>query len=89
MGYLIFLGNIFYAIFLWCMSWTTQTDRGGSNISYMEKKNSVAEKAILAKKKNWRKKCVNLDKIWPKNGLKWPKIAKIWPKNGLKWPKIA
>ena len=33
-------------------------------------------------KKNWRK-------IWPKNGLKSPKIAKIWPKNGLKWPKIA
>ena len=33
-------------------------------------------------KNNWRK-------IWPKNGLIWPKIAKIWPKNGLKWPKIA
>ena len=33
-------------------------------------------------KNNWRK-------IWPKNGLKWPKIVKIWPKNGLKWPTIA
>ena len=33
-------------------------------------------------KKNWRK-------IWPKNGLKSPKIAKIWPKNGLKLPKMA
>ena len=33
-------------------------------------------------KKNWRK-------IWPKNGLKWPKIAKIWPKNGLIWPKMT
>ena len=43
----------------------------------------------ISAKKNRRKKCVNLDKIWPKNGLKWPKIEKPWPKNGLKWPKIA
>ena len=33
-------------------------------------------------KKNWRK-------IWPKNGLKSPKIAKICPKNGLIWPNMA
>ena len=50
-------------------------------ISYMKKRTFVAETVIWAKK-NWQK-------IWPKNGLKWPKIAKIWPKNGLKWPKIA
>ena len=48
---------------------------------YMRKTSDVAEMAFFAKK-NWRK-------IWPKNGLKWPKIAKIWPNNGLKWPKIA
>ena len=36
--------------------------------------------------KKWRKKCVNLDKIWPKNCLTWPTIAKIWPENGLKYP---
>ena len=50
----------------------------------MRKRTSVAETAIWAKK-NWQK-------IWPKNGLKSPKIAKIWPKmayNGLKLPKIA
>jgi len=47
----------------------------------MKKMTFVAETAIWAKK-NWRQ-------IWPKNGLKWPKIAKIWPKNGLKWPKMA
>ena len=41
----------------------------------------VAVMAFLAKK-NWQN-------IWPKNGLKSPKIAKIWPKNGLKLPKIA
>ena len=40
----------------------------------MEKTSDVAVMAILAKK-NWQKKCVNLDKIWPKNGLKWPKMA--------------
>ena len=41
---------------------------------YMVKTSSVVEMAILAKK-NCRKKCVNLDKIWPKNGLKWSKMA--------------
>ena len=52
--------------------------------AYMEKTSDVArpaETAFLAKK--------NCRKIWPKNGLKSPKIAKIWPKNGLKWPKMA
>ena len=49
--------------------------------AYMRKTSDVAGMAFLAKK-TWRK-------IWPKNGLKLPKIAKIWPKNGLKWPKIA
>ena len=43
----------------------------------MEKGTCVAVMAFLAKK------------IWPKNGLNWPKIAEIWPKNGLKLPKIA
>jgi len=38
----------------------------------MEKKSDVAE--ILAKKIGG-KKCINLDKIWPKNDLKWPKIV--------------
>jgi hypothetical protein len=42
----------------------------------MRKKSDVAGMAFLAKN-NWRK-------IWPKNGLKWPKIVKIWPKNCLK-----
>ena len=42
----------------------------------MRKTSSVAGMAFLAKN-NWRK-------IWPKNGLKWPKIVKIWPKNCLK-----
>ena len=46
----------------------------------MRKRTFVAETAIWATK--------NLQKIWPKNGLKSPKIAKIWPKNGLKMPNI-
>ena len=36
-------------------------------VAYMRKTSDVAGMAFLAKK-NWRK-------IWPKNGLKWPKIA--------------
>ena len=35
--------------------------------AYMRKKTFVAETVIWAKK-NWRK-------IWPKNGLKWPKMV--------------
>ena len=52
-----------------------------------EKKDFCGGDGFFGKKK-WRK-------IWPKNGLKWPKIAKIWPKIGpkwskcLKWPKMA
>ena len=34
---------------------------------YMQKMSDVAGTGFLAKK-NWRK-------IWPKNGLKWPKMA--------------
>ena len=45
--------------------------------TYMRKRSCVAVMVFLAKK------------IGGKFGLKWPKIAKIWPKNGLKLPKIA
>ena len=41
-------------------------DRQISN-PYMKKRTFVAETTIWAKK--------NLQKIWPKNGLKWPKIT--------------
>ena len=40
--------------------------KGGTH-PYMQKTSDVAGLAFLAKK-NWRK-------IWPKNGLKWPKMA--------------
>ena len=46
----------------------------------MQKTSSVEESAIWAKK-NWQK-------IWLKNGLKWPKIAKN-DLNGLKIPKFG
>ena len=37
----------------------------------------------------WRRRFFWQKKIGGKFGLKSRKIAKIWPKNGLKWPKIA
>ena len=51
------------------------TEKQDNEGAYMRKTSSVAGLTIWAKK-NWRK-------IWPKNGLKWPRNAL----NGLKWPK--
>ena len=50
----------------------------------MEKKSDVAGMVFLANKIGGK-----FGLKMALNGLKSPKIAKIWPKNGLKWPKIA
>ena len=54
---------------------------GFQNMGIHEKKDFCGGDRYPGKKNWW--------KIWPKNGLKWPKIAKIWPKNGLKLLKFG
>ena len=46
--------------------------------------NHTLEKRVL-----WRRRLSGQKKIGGKFGIKSPKFAKIWPKDGLKWPKIA